>query len=62
MSPKVDQAHESFWVVLIIWLGTALAFYLVGYLLMILGLWLWHQERTRWICANCMQPKIGAAS
>ena len=61
MSPKVDQAHESFLVVLIIWSGSALAFYLVGPLLMIFGLWLWHQKRTRWICAKCMQPKIGTA-
>jgi uncharacterized protein (DUF983 family) len=48
-----QRKYDAFWIILLISLGAALAFYLVGFVLIAAGLWLWLQKNPRWICSRC---------
>jgi hypothetical protein len=50
---ELQRKYDSFWIISLIWLGTALVFSLVGLLLIGAGLWLWPQKQARWVCPSC---------
>jgi hypothetical protein len=50
---ELPRKFETFWLVLIIALGAALAFYLIGLLIIAIGLWLWARHRVLWKCPTC---------
>ena len=56
------EKYDRSWIIFLIWLGTALTFFLVGLLLIAAGLWLWPQKKTRWVCLSCTQASVAASS
>ena len=62
LQPESQRKYDVFWIVLLICLGAALTFYLVGLLIIALGLWLWTRRQVRWVCPVCSLERGGAAS
>jgi predicted nucleic acid-binding Zn ribbon protein len=63
LQPERQRKYDAFWIIFLIWLGSALAFYLIGLLLIGAGLWLWSRKKARWVCPSCTQtrPAISAS-
>lgn len=53
----VRKRYEPFWIVLVICLGAALVFYLVGILIVATGVWLWTRQTWGWACPACAQEQ-----
>ena len=53
LRPEVRRRFDAFSVVLLISLGAALAFYLIGLLIIAAGLWFWTRHQTYWVCPAC---------
>ena len=58
LQAEAQRKYDAFWIVLLICLGAALAFYLFGVVVMLIGLWLWSQKKTRWVCPSCAPNKL----
>lgn len=59
---ELQRKYDSFWIISLIWLGTALVFSLVGLLLIGAGLWLWPRKKPRWVCPCCTQASPAAST
>ena len=57
------RKYDSFWIIFLVWLGTAFTFYVVGLLLIGAGLWLWPRRTARWVCPSCTlaSPAVSGA-
>jgi hypothetical protein len=53
LQQALRSKYDRFWMVCLICLGAALAFYLIGLLIMAAGLWLWVQRQADWVCPAC---------
>ena len=51
--PALRKKYDAFWIVVMLFVGAALAFYLIGLLIIALGLWLWTRRQMYWRCAAC---------
>lgn len=49
----MTDRYDIFWTTLLILVGTVLAFYLVGVLLSVVGVWLQARKKARWVCPVC---------
>ena len=47
------RKHDEFWLVLLMVLGAALAFFLIGAPIMIAALWLWSRTESLRVCQQC---------
>lgn len=61
LQPEAQRKYDAFWIVLSLCLGAALAFYLIGFLLIATGLWLWSEKKVRWICPDCSREQNSTA-
>lgn len=61
LQPEIQRKYDAFWMVLLLCLGSALAFYLVGALVVVVGRWLWSQKKARWICPDCSHEQNSMA-
>lgn len=48
-----QRKYDPFWLVLLIFVGAVLAFYLVGIVMMGVGLLLLQKEIRMWLCPTC---------
>lgn len=55
LQPTLQPRYDAFWVVLLIVAGAALAFYLLGIVIMAFGLALLGKQRQRWVCPQCRE-------
>ena len=53
LRPELRKKYDTFWIAQVLCLGAILAFYLVGLLIMAVGLWLWTRHEVYWICPAC---------
>lgn len=53
LQPELRRKYDAFAIVLLICLGSALAFYLVGLLILGAGVWLWTRRQAYWVCPAC---------
>lgn len=53
LQPTLQQKYDPFWVVVLIFVGAALAFFLVGIVLMFTGLRMLSSKEGRWACPAC---------
>jgi len=59
---EVRNPFDPFWIVILICLGAALAFYLIGLLIMAFGLWLWTRREPYWVCPTCFGDREATPS
>lgn len=55
LEPELQQKYDPFWVVVLIFVGATLAFFLVGIALMFIGLRMLSSRKRRWICPACAE-------
>jgi len=56
-APLVQQEmakYDPFWTTALIFVGALLAFYLVGVVLIFVGLWMRKRKANRWVCPTCV--------
>ena len=53
LQPELRRKYDAFGIILLICLGAALAFYLVGLLIMAVGVWFWTRHHVYWVCPAC---------
>jgi len=53
LQPALQKKYDAFWIVVMLFVGAALAFYLIGLLIIALGLWLWTRRQMYWRCPVC---------
>jgi hypothetical protein len=49
----LQKKYDPFWIVLLIFAGAVLAFYVLGIVIMAVGLSLLRKEKTIWVCPSC---------
>ena len=54
---ELQRKYNAFGIVLLICLGAGLAFYLVGLLIIGVGVWLWTRRRVYWMCPACSRDR-----
>jgi len=62
LEPESRRKYDTFWVFLLICLGAATAFYLVGLFIIGIGLWLWTRRQVRWVCPTCSRENAAAGA
>jgi hypothetical protein len=60
LQPQLQKKHDPFWIICLIVLGAALAWYLIGVLLIAAGMWLLTRKEVRWVCPACTLNEPGA--
>ena len=53
LQPRLQQKSDPFWVVVLIFVGAVLAFFLVGIALMFIGLRMLSSKESEWACPAC---------
>ena len=53
LQPAFRKKYDAFWIVVMLFVGAALAFYLIGLLIIALGLLLWTRRQMHWRCPAC---------
>ena len=53
LQPVLQQKYDPFWVVVLIFVGATLAFFLVGIVLMFIGLRMLSSKESGWACPPC---------
>jgi len=53
LQPRLQQKYDPFWVVVLIFVGAVLAFFLAGIALMFIGLRMLSSKQSRWACPAC---------
>jgi len=53
LQPALRQKYDPFWVLVLIFVGATLAFFLVGIVLMLIGLRMLSSKESRWACPAC---------
>lgn len=61
MQREAQRKYDAFWTVFLLCLSAALAFYLIGFLLIAIALWLWSQKKVQWICPDCSREQNSTA-
>jgi hypothetical protein len=56
----LQQKYDPFWVVVLIFVGATLAFFLVGIVLMFIGLRMLSSRKRSWACPACGAASAGA--
>jgi hypothetical protein len=59
LQPAVQQKYDPFWVVVLIFVGATLAFFLVGIVLMFIGLRMLSSRKRSWACPACTAAGTG---
>jgi len=54
LQPALRKKYDAFWIVVMLFVGAALAFYLIGLLIIALGLLLWTKRQMYWRCPACL--------
>jgi hypothetical protein len=57
LQPVLQQKYDPFWVVVLIFVGAALTFFLVGIALMFLGLRMLSSKKRVWACPACSDAR-----
>jgi hypothetical protein len=60
LQPALQQKYDPFWVVVLIFVGATLAFFLVGIVLMFIGLRMLSSRKRSWACPACGAASAGA--
>jgi hypothetical protein len=53
----LQKKYDPFWIVLLIFAGAVLAFYLLGIAIMVAGLSLLSKEKSIWVCPVCSEKE-----
>jgi hypothetical protein len=53
LQPALQQKYDPFWVVVLIFVGATLTFFLVGIVLMFIGLRMLSSRKRSWVCPAC---------
>jgi hypothetical protein len=59
LQPAWQQKYDPFWVVMLIFVGATLAFFLVGIALMFIGLRMLSSRKRSWACPACAAACAG---
>lgn len=62
LQPAWQQKYDPFWVVVLIFLGATLTFFLVGIVLMFIGLRMLSSRKRSWACPACAAAGTGAGA
>lgn len=57
LQSALQQKYDPFWIVVLIFVGATLAFFLVGIVLMFVGLRMLSSKESRWACPVCDAAK-----
>ena len=61
LQPVLRRKFDTFWIVLLVSLGAALAFYLIGLVIIVITLWLSTRQLVHWSCPTCDREPTTAA-
>ena len=60
LQPAWQQKYDPFWVMVLIFVGATLTFFLVGIAMMFLGLRTLSSKERSWACPACAEARTGS--